>query len=587
MKKIKAFAFTKGAGKFFGVSLFLTGLFFYQNANAQFSVTTAPGATGTVSAGSITVHGNIYVGKGTAGTSGNIAIGGSTSLQSATDATNGNIAIGGLSLTSLGATGNSNVAIGAGGMQLVTSGSLNTAIGSQALQSVSGASTIDRNAVFGHAAMSRANTGANNNSAFGVNALAGPNGGSSSGKWNVGVGSAAGFSNTGDSNTFVGGNAGQSHGAGNRNVAIGFGAALQSPSTSYQLSIQNVIYGTNMNTTAGGKIGIGLSAPSEQLHTNAGVRFQGLTTGGTINNLVGIDGNGKLWRITGVNNCANTGAIPRNDASANFICSQIYDNGITTSIGTGIANTYSWTSNTGGQYGLTGTAYPGGTYAIPAGTNYRLYVNGWTASTGYIAYSDERLKKNIKVIQNSIEKITKIKGYTYQWNQDFKKDIQLDDSRQAGFLAQEIQEILPEAVTKNKDGVYGINYNAIMPLLAEGIKEQQETINELKIEIAELKSKLNEPNNLTQQKNTNEYFQIIPNPIEQESKVVYKLGNEISNAMFVVYDLQGKMIKQMNLTRGIKEGQLALTKSNLEKGMYILSLIINSDEVQSKRFLVL
>ena len=47
------------------------------------------------------------------------------------------------------------------------------------------------------------------------------------------------------------------------------------------------------------------------------------------------------------------------------------------------------------------------------------------------------------------------------------------------------------------------------------------------------------------------------------------------------------MLKQIDLPKNSKDGQIALNKKDLGKGMYILSLIVNNDEVQSKRFLVL
>ncbi len=575
MKAIKTIVFTKGAGKIFGIISFVI-VCFSLKVNAQF--TNNGTSLSSTSTGALTING-VYVGRGntTGPASGNIAIGSSSSLATATDATAGNISMGNNSLITLGSTGNTNVGIGPQTMQKMLSGSRNTALGHQAMlgAAVTNYSNAIDNVSVGRSSMYNIGDNATENTAVGKFALFQI----SSGKYNVGVGSGAGYNISGDSNTVIGYQAGNSITTGERNVAIGVGAQVQNGGTSDQLSIQNVVYGTNMNTTLGGKIGIGVSAPSQQLHTNGGVRFQGLTTGGAITNLVGADIDGRLWRTAGVNNCASLGAIPRNDASANFICSQIYDNGTTTSIGLGSATTQTWTSG-GAQFGLAGDN-------ITNPTNYRLYVVGWTRAQGYIATSDERLKTNTKVIENASDKILKISGYTYNWKNEGKENKEIDKNKQAGFLAQEIEKVLPEAVAKNSDGSYGLNYNAIMPLLTEGIKEQQRTINQLKLEVEELKSKLNQPNNFSSTQSSTEYFQIQPNPVEQESKIVYKLDNTSSKAMFVIYDLQGKMLKQMDLAKGTKEGQLALNKTSLGKGMFILSLIINNNEAQSKRFLVL
>jgi hypothetical protein len=104
----------------------------------------------------------------------------------------------------------------------------------------------------------------------------------------------------------------------------------------------------------------------------------------------------------------------------------------------------------------------------------RLYVSGAIRATGTItANSDINLKKNLLKIENALEKVEQINGYTYE----FKKD---DTKRHAGVIAQEIQEVLPEIVNKGNDGILGVEYGNISALLIEAIKEQQTQINELK-----------------------------------------------------------------------------------------------------------
>ena len=104
----------------------------------------------------------------------------------------------------------------------------------------------------------------------------------------------------------------------------------------------------------------------------------------------------------------------------------------------------------------------------------RLYVSGAIRATGTItANSDLTLKKNLLRIENALEKVEQINGYTYE----FKAD---DSKRHAGVIAQEIQTVLPEIVNKGNDGILGVEYGNISALLIEAIKEQQTQINELK-----------------------------------------------------------------------------------------------------------
>jgi len=104
----------------------------------------------------------------------------------------------------------------------------------------------------------------------------------------------------------------------------------------------------------------------------------------------------------------------------------------------------------------------------------RLYVSGAIRATGTItANSDITLKKNLAKIENALEKVEQINGYTYE----FKAD---DSKRHAGVIAQEIEGVLPEIVNKGNDGLLGVEYGNISALLIEAIKEQQAQINKLK-----------------------------------------------------------------------------------------------------------
>ncbi len=99
--------------------------------------------------------------------------------------------------------------------------------------------------------------------------------------------------------------------------------------------------------------------------------------------------------------------------------------------------------------------------------------------------SDERLKENIQPLQNALKKVTQLRGVSF----DFKKD----KKKQIGVIAQEVEKIIPEVVGENPDGYKGVQYGNLVGLLIEAIKEQQEQIDTLKKEINELKGgKINE-----------------------------------------------------------------------------------------------
>ena len=80
--------------------------------------------------------------------------------------------------------------------------------------------------------------------------------------------------------------------------------------------------------------------------------------------------------------------------------------------------------------------------------------------------SDERLKDNITPIENSIAKILSISGNTFDWNEKSNKE-----GHDVGLIAQEIEQVLPEAVVTRDNGYLAVDYHKVVPLLVEAIKE--------------------------------------------------------------------------------------------------------------------
>ena len=100
------------------------------------------------------------------------------------------------------------------------------------------------------------------------------------------------------------------------------------------------------------------------------------------------------------------------------------------------------------------------------------------------AFSDVRLKENIKPIENAIEKVSAINGVTFT---------RIDDEeniKYAGLIAQEVEEVLPEVVRENEDGYKTLDYGNVAGLLVEAIKDLKEEINTLREEVNDLRSQI-------------------------------------------------------------------------------------------------
>ena len=140
----------------------------------------------------------------------------------------------------------------------------------------------------------------------------------------------------------------------------------------------------------------------------------------------------------------------------------------------------------------------GTTYA--ASTDFIIFINSADAIAGRIAQtavttvayttsSDYRLKENIVPMTGALDKVSQLKPVTYTWKQD--------GSNGQGFIAHELQEIIPDCVVGEKDAVdeegkpvyQGIDTSFLVATLVAAIQEQQTIINDLKARVETLEAK--------------------------------------------------------------------------------------------------
>jgi hypothetical protein len=153
----------------------------------------------------------------------------------------------------------------------------------------------------------------------------------------------------------------------------------------------------------------------------------------------------------------------------------------------------------------TNTTYTGGTGMTLTGTVFNCTVPIWNSSSSgtlkattllatadVVAYhtSDKRLKQHIIKIDNAMSKISQLSGVTFEWKNKKEHPSEFYNDREAGIIAQEVQKVLPEAVKEREDGYLAVKYEQLIPLLIEGMKEQQEQINRLEEELNKLKDNI-------------------------------------------------------------------------------------------------
>lgn len=468
----------------------------------------------TNSGASNTAIGSQALAVNTATGIGNSAVG-ERALASNTIGSSNN-AFGWLSLTS-NTSGSQNNAHGSETLLSNTTGEANSAFG---YRSLNGNQIGSYNSAFGNASM-LANKVANNNTAVGYRTLSSQtfnNGGVAFDTNNVAFGVDAlkdnnpTSINNGINNTAVGSFSLTTNTTGSSNVAVGMNA-LHNSTTAYA----NTAIGLSSlfnNVSGSGNVAIGYQAGyneagSNKLYIENSNSATPLIYGEFDNDIVKINGVVKVHQ-----NAANLEEMQIKN-------SNIYTHG-TGNQNFGTGGDSFLVSSREGQYETAGIHGDGNAVTIWSagdaqqgqnaalvyfldedyfdGTNTNPYNTNGTStalrayidpSGAYLNVSDKNKKENIKKIENASEKIAQISGYTYQFKLA-PSEIEKGDKpiKSSGVLAQEIEKVLPEAVQKNPNGDYFVNYAAITPLLIEAIKEQETKIKLLEDRLKAIEEKL-------------------------------------------------------------------------------------------------
>ncbi len=433
----------------------------------QGSYNTAVGAatmSATSTVGSYNVAVGVYALNNTVGND-NTAVGVSALTTNTTGARNIGI---GREAGRGNTTGNDNTAMGYFSMYTNTTGIRNTAVGGSA--GVLGTTGND-NTSFGYGALRSNTTGSNNTSigkdalynnavsasnvALGMQAGYGTSGQTSSSN-NVFIGFQSGFANTtGNNNTIVGYQAGRALTTGSSNIILGYFVDATSTTATRQLNIGNALFGTNMYNTAavsgvpvtGATIGVGTSSP-----------YARLTVAGDAN------GTMPLFLIS-----SSTSAFATSTA---FV--------VTSAGKVGIGTTSPST-----QLQVAGDIAPNAD---------NLYTDGnatyrWAAVyavNGTIQTSDIRLKENIATTTYGLDELLRLRPATYTWRHN------PEQGRKLGFIAQEVQSVLPEAVDVGNDADHtlGLKYSEFTPLIVRSVQQVFERLSELKAVVESFAQKI-------------------------------------------------------------------------------------------------
>jgi hypothetical protein len=385
-----------------------------------------------------------------------------------------------------------------------------------------------------------------------------------------------------------------------------------------------IVYGTNITATSNGNAYGVYSTADGAVQSIGGFFGSNNATGPNSVLSIGVSG------FAGNNPVENVGA--QNNASGGTGVNSI-TYGTRSGAGGGIINygtksdaqgngvinygVHGYADGTGSfNFGVYGVAGPNGSFARNYGVygtasggnvSWAGYFNGNTMCGASFFPSDRNLKKDIKVLDNSLSIINKLNPVTYNFNSEVNKGLNLPDGKQYGFISQEIQQILPELTkiatqpeSKDANGkviapaidILSLNYNGFIAILTKGMQEQQQQIEELKAMVKSLTGasdsrssgsnhsaaiNLSDNNALVLNQN-------VPNPFAESTVITYNIPNDFNKAQIIFSTNDGKIMKLHDITEK-GAGSLTVFANDLTHGFYSYSLIVDGQTIDTKKMI--
>ena len=248
-----------------------------------------------------------------------------------------------------------------------------------------------------------------------------------------------------------------------------------------------------------------------------------------------------------------------------------------------------------------------------------LYKNGsmrgsFDATTGaYSSISDERLKQDINVLPDVMEKLMKLQPKEYHFKED-----QLAKNYSYGFIAQEVNKIFPEFVTavknrKTGEDILTVNYNNFSVIAIKAIQElsvQNDSLKQsnqaLNDKLNVLSSKIDQIENAmskccssfssnmqllsSNQSSTKiadaaRLAQNIPNPFNNNSSISYYIPAGLHNAQLIITNVAGDVLKTYTITQS-GFGKQIISGNELASGIYQYSLLVDRKLIDTKKMVI-
>jgi hypothetical protein len=246
--------------------------------------------------------------------------------------------------------------------------------------------------------------------------------------------------------------------------------------------------------------------------------------------------------------------------------------------------------------------------------------------------SDQSIKTNVQDLSGSLDKVLNMHGVSYDWNHTVHPELNLDSANHVGFIAQEMAQIDARLTYLADDSLLHIEYDKVVPILAEAIQElndsigsrdsiisvlvnqnatQQTTINDLNNRLTQLENCLSgilpllcqlsqqaiQNNTPAQQEEVRAQLSVrlankeaiildqnVPNPFAEQTVINFSIPATVQKAQIHFYDSNGKIIQSVDVVeRGL--GSLTVFGADLSTGIYTYTLVADGQIVATKRMM--
>jgi hypothetical protein len=244
--------------------------------------------------------------------------------------------------------------------------------------------------------------------------------------------------------------------------------------------------------------------------------------------------------------------------------------------------------------------------------NFWVYSWGEANAVSYRTWSDASFKQNIRPIENAQSTISLLQPHLYDYIPGFNGSLSYDSAvytDQPGFIAQELQLVLPHLVNPiDSNGKLGINYQGLIPVVIQCLKDQNARIEELEYNLSMCcanpinseyrgqKNDFEDENGILQKQlesdkpileNSPLEIKIIPNPTKGKFDVIIEnLQSPNDENNILVTTLAGEKVDVVQIDRK-SSSKASIDMSGNRDGIYYVHIISNSQVISSKKVVVI